>query len=199
MRIPAREEFSPLPEVIDMLGLPDPLQVLPQLENQLEAVGLSNAQVGEIAAGFRGVADDLDAEAGGVKWQGAAADGFRSKIADMAQSLREAADNIDIAVAEVASLAVDAKKILGEILKAIFIVAGIIVAIYAIIIAAKTAAIIVAVIGLIGALALAIYTYLDLYLWLNQKAFELIVGLIRWIGEHPPQAPSYPTPHGPTP
>ena len=167
MRIPTREEFAPIPEAVAKLGLPDPLEILPELENQLEEIELSNAKLEEVATGFRDIAEDLDSEANTVQWQGAASDAFRGKTAEVAQSLRHAADNINTALVEVGNIEITWYDVLYYILGIFAVIAALYAAILALTaalvalyvggIVALVLGVIAAIAGIIAALASGIY------------------------------------------
>lgn len=95
MRIPDRAEFAELSKVTKLLGLPDPTEVLPKLENQLEAVPASLASIREVASGLRTAADELSTQAETVAWTGEAANAFRAKAAAGVDALKRAASTID--------------------------------------------------------------------------------------------------------
>ncbi len=201
MRIPTREEFSPLPEVVDRFGLPDPTAILPELENQLEAVAESQAQVENVAAGLRGIADDLDNEAATVSWEGAAGDQFRTKNAEITQALRGAADNISAAQADVAGIDQDTKDLIGKIILTIGALATLVGGIIGVIIATTVGGAAVAITAIIAGLCALIYALLDEVIWLVQKTWEGVQWLAgkiyegieaagEWIGELIPGEPS---------
>ncbi|MQA85450.1 MAG: hypothetical protein GEV03_12690 [Streptosporangiales bacterium] len=159
-----------------MVGGPDPLEVLPQLENELEAVAGSTAQVREMAAGFRSTADDLETEAGAVTWEGEASDQFRSKTAEVAQSLRTAADNLDAAADQDDDSSEEIKDTIRKILQGIAVTAALVGAILVFIAVGWEVAAIVMVLGAlflaIAALAEFIAFFLDQIWWLGEKLYE---------------------------
>ena len=92
MKTPSESDFSPLPELIAQFGLPNPLEVLPQLNNQLESVNTSSAHLTQVHAHLTELADHIDQSAGQVRWQGKAATGFDDRRADSTKSLRNTAN-----------------------------------------------------------------------------------------------------------
>lgn len=190
MRVMTREEAAPLPEAIARFGTPDPLTVLPRLENQLEAVAGSTAQVRQMAAGLRGTADDLEAEAGAVAWQGTASDRFRSKIAGVTRNFRAAADQLDTAAAEEDSAVDRIKSILDQTFKAIMVYAAVVAALLLLIAAvplgagaASTLSLIAAVLGVVAALYIALRAYLDEIFFVGEQLGSVLAVLVERLRE----------------
>lgn len=181
MRIPTREEFAPLPEAVARFGLPDPLAVLPQLENQLEAVVGATTQVREVAAAFAVAADDLETEAAAVAWDGEAAEQFRSTIATTTASLRATSETLSTAADSEDGISDDIKDIIKDILLKIISVLGVVAAILALIYASPaiaTGALIGLIVGLISAVLFFIYAWLDQLIWIVQNFHEFVRRLI---------------------
>jgi hypothetical protein len=91
VQTPSESDFAPLPQLIAQFGLPDPLEYLPQLQNQLESVDASSAQLSRIGDQLNALADHIDRSAGQVQWQSDAATGFRGRISEVSDSLRATA------------------------------------------------------------------------------------------------------------
>lgn len=197
MRIPTREEFSPLPEVVDRFGLPDPTAILPELENQLGVVAESQAQVDSVVAGLRGIAEDLDGHAAAVSWEGVAGDRFRARNVEITRALRNSADDIAAARDELTSIDQDTRDLIKKILFAIGSVATIVGGIVTIIVGSTVAG----VIAIIAGVVFLIGTLIDEFLWLIQQTWEgiqWVCGKIEqlvneageWIGDLIPGEPS---------
>lgn len=91
MQTPSESDFAPLPQLIAQFGLPDPLEYLPQLQNQLESVDASSEHLSRIGDRLNALADHIDRSAGQVRWQSDAATGFRGRISEVTDSLRATA------------------------------------------------------------------------------------------------------------
>ena len=91
MQTAAESDFSPLPQIIARFGLPNPLEVLPQLDNRLESVDTSSTHLTRLHEHLTRLAEDIEASAGGVRWQGDAASNFQGRNADTVTSLRRTA------------------------------------------------------------------------------------------------------------
>ena len=95
---PDAADFAPLPQLISTFGLPDVLQVLPQLKNQLETVDASSTHLTLTSAQLNGLADDLDRQASQVRWQGPAAADFQKRVTEATGSMRQVAASMDTTV-----------------------------------------------------------------------------------------------------
>lgn len=186
MMIPSREEFSPLPEVIDRFGLPDFLEILPELENQLEVVEESNARIAQVAEGLRQAADDLDTEASAVHWQGAAGDAFRAKNAEATKSLRYAADNINTVSEGVVAMKTTAEDVVHLVIKVLTwlaAIAGALLAVIGIAISSVLIGVIAAGLAYWATLGLALLAFWDHAVTLAKLWWELVTGILNKINE----------------
>lgn len=92
MQTATESDFAPLPQLIAEFGLPNPLEILPQLINHLESVHTSSAHLTEAHTQLSALADHLDSSAKQVQWQGDSATAFHARRADLTTSLRNTAD-----------------------------------------------------------------------------------------------------------
>ncbi|MPY99884.1 MAG: hypothetical protein GEU97_18205 [Actinophytocola sp.] len=117
MKIPDRSEFAELSKVTTQLGLQDPTEVLPQLQNQLEAVPASAESIRTIASGLRTAATDLNNEIGAVTWTGYAADAFRNEANNGIAELNRAAGVLDELAGQLDVTPEQVKKVILTVLK----------------------------------------------------------------------------------
>ncbi|MEV5748771.1 hypothetical protein AB0L00_13225 [Actinoallomurus sp. NPDC052308] len=91
MQTAVDSDFSPLPQIIERFGLPNPLAVLPELKNRLETVDVSSGHLTRLRDHLTRLADDIEDSAGSLRWQGDAASRFHRRNAETVTSLRRTA------------------------------------------------------------------------------------------------------------
>lgn len=91
MRTPTESDFSPLPQLISHFGVPNPLDVLPRLQNQTETVNASSANLTQLHGQLHALADHIDRSSAQVQWQGDAGSGFQQRISETTTSIRAVA------------------------------------------------------------------------------------------------------------
>lgn len=196
MRIPPASEFAELSQLAGYLGMPDPVaDLLPKLQNQLETVAASNAEMRQLAAELHGAANDLQSQADTVRWTGAAAGGFRGKVTEGVASLRHAAnivektiDQFDITPKQLEDVL---RKIVGGLVAAT-VLAGAILGVFAAFgILAVTLGQVVAIITLIVALLGVVYFLITEFDFISESLAVTINGLLDLLcpDKHEPECP----------